>query len=107
MKRRQERSRLLQEHRHVERDVADVVLGHDVFCVEDVGVAEAVPELAPEFVERGVMLVGAAFDLEPRRGMADDARAYNALVMSWSEIELAKEESARSGRGKLVQGELL
>ena len=42
-----------------------------------------------------------------RRGMADDARAYNALVMSWSEIELAKEEAARSGRGKLVQGELL
>ena len=42
-----------------------------------------------------------------RRGMADDARAYNALVMSWSEIELAKEEAARSGRGKLVQGTLL
>ena len=54
---------MLQEHCHVERDVADVVLDHDVFCVEDVGVAEAVPELAPEFVERGVMLVGAAFDL--------------------------------------------
>ncbi len=27
----------LQEHRHVEREVANVVFDHDVFCVEDVG----------------------------------------------------------------------
>ena len=55
-------ARMLQEHRHVEREVADAVLDHDVFCVEDVGVAKAVSELASELVERGMMLVGAAFE---------------------------------------------
>ena len=49
-----------QEHGHVERQVVDVVLDHEVLCVEDVGVAETFPELVPELVKRGVVLICAA-----------------------------------------------
>lgn len=55
----------------------DAVLGHEVFCIEDVGVAEPGPELAHELVKRGMMLVGSAFDLNRADGVASSYQEVN------------------------------
>ncbi|MCU9995666.1 hypothetical protein FYZ44_01980 [Mobiluncus mulieris] len=54
----------LQEHRHVEGEVEDTVLFHQVFSVEDIALTQFGAEFASEFIERSVPLIASRLDLD-------------------------------------------